>query len=150
MNEFVQQALKACFFDVELDVVEWNTAVQQLAAGAKDPSSRGANATNVSFAAMDPFFGMVRFASTKTFPPVSNNWGYFGSPEIDAMIADARTSFDATARDAALAKLHAKMVDEAPFIWIAHDVGPRAMSPKVKGVVQPQSWFIDIATMSMD
>ena len=150
MNEFVQQALKACFFDVELDVVEWNTLFNNWRQGAKDPSSRGANATNVSFAAMDPFFGMVRFASTKTFPPVSNNWGYFGSPEIDAMIADARTSFDATARDAALAKLHAKMVDEAPFIWIAHDVGPRAMSPKVKGVVQPQSWFIDIATMSMD
>jgi hypothetical protein len=29
-------------------------------------------------------------------------------------------------------------------------VGPRAISKKVKGVVQPQSWFIDIATMSMD
>jgi hypothetical protein len=29
-------------------------------------------------------------------------------------------------------------------------VGPRAMSPKVKGVVQPRSWFIDIATMTMD
>ena len=52
--------------------------------------------------------------------------------------------------DAALAKLHARIVEESPFIWIAHDVGPRAMSPKVKGVVQPKSWFIDIATMSMD
>jgi hypothetical protein len=29
-------------------------------------------------------------------------------------------------------------------------VGPRAMSAKVKNVVQPQSWFIDIATMTMD
>jgi hypothetical protein len=24
------------------------------------------------------------------------------------------------------------------------------MSPKVKNVVQPRSWFIDIATMTMD
>ena len=150
MNEYVQQALKACFFDVELDVIEWNTLFNNWRQGAKDASARGANATNVSFAAMDPFFGMVRFASTKTFPPVSNNWGYYGNPEIDAIIAEARTSFDDTARDAALAKLHARMVDDAPFVWIAHDVGPRAISPKVKGVVQPQSWFIDIATMSMD
>ena len=81
---------------------------------------------------------------------MSNNWGYFGNAEFDKLIADARTTFDGKARDAALAKLHARIVDEAPFVWIAHDVGPRAMSPKVKGVVQPQSWFIDIATMSME
>ena len=150
MNEFVQQALKACYFDVELDVIEWNTLFNNWRQGAKDASARGANATNVSFAAMDPFFGMVRFASTKTFPPVSNNWGYYGNAEIDALIAAARTAFDPPTRDAALAKLHARMVDDAPFVWIAHDVGPRALSPKIKGVVQPQSWFIDFATMSME
>ena len=47
-------------------------------------------------------------------------------------------------------RLHARIVEEAPFVWIAHDVGPRALSPKVKNVVQPRSWFIDIATMTMD
>ena len=125
-------------------------AVHQLAQGREGPVGQRRNATNVSFAAMDPFFAMVRFTSTKTFPPVSNNWGYYGNAEIDKLIADARTSFDGTARDAALAKLHARIVEEAPFVWIAHDVGPRAMSAKVKGVVQPRSWFIDIAPMTMD
>jgi peptide/nickel transport system substrate-binding protein len=150
MNEFVQQSLKQCFFDVSFDVIEWNTLFTNWRKGAKDPSANGANATNVSFAAMDPFFAMVRFTSTKTFPPVSNNWGYFGNDEFDKLIADARTSFDDKQRDAALARLHARIVEEAPFIWIAHDVGPRAMSAKVKNVVQPKSWFIDIATMTMD
>ncbi len=150
MNEFVQQSLKACFFDVQFDVIEWNTLFTNWRKGAKDPSASGANAINVSFAAMDPFFAMVRFTSTKAFPPVSNNWGYFGNDEFDKLIADARTSFDDKARDVALAKLHARIVEEAPFVWIAHDVGPRAMSAKVKNVVQPRSWFIDIATMTMD
>jgi peptide/nickel transport system substrate-binding protein len=149
MNEFVQQSLKACYFDVEFDVIEWNTLFTNWRKGAKDPSANGAHATNVSFAAMDPFFAMVRFVSTKTFPPVSNNWGYYGNETVDKLVADARTSFDDKQRDAALAKLHAHIVDDAPFVWIAHDVGPRAMSAKVKGVVQPKSWFIDIATMSM-
>jgi ABC-type transport system substrate-binding protein len=99
---------------------------------------------------MDPFFAMVRFTSTGAFPPVSNNWGYFGNAEFDKLIADARTSFEDKARDAALARLHARIVEEAPFVWIAHDVGPRAMSAKVKGVVQPKSWFIDIAPMTID
>ena len=150
MNEFVQQSLKACHFDVQFDVIEWNTLFTNWRLGAKDPSARGANAINVSFAAMDPFFAMVRFTSTKTFPPVSNNWGYFGNAEFDKLIADARGTFDDKARDAALARLHARIVEEAPFVWIAHDVGPRAMSAKVKNVVQPKSWFIDIATMTMD
>ena len=149
MNEFVQQSLKACHFDVQFDVIEWNTLFTNWRKGAKDPSANGANAINVSFAAMDPFFAMVRFTSTKAFPPVSNNWGYFGNAEFDKLIADARTSFDDKTRDAALAKLHARIVEEAPFVWIAHDVGPRAMNAKVQGVVQPRSWFIDIATMSI-
>ena len=150
MNEFAQQSLKQCFFDVDFDVIEWNTLFTNWRKGAKDPSANGASAVNVSFAAMDPFFAMVRFVSTKTFPPVSNNWGYYGNAEVDKLVADARNAFDDKARDAALAKLHAYIVDDAPFVWIAHDVGPRAMSPKVKNVVQPRSWFIDIATMTMD
>jgi ABC-type transport system substrate-binding protein len=150
MNEFVQQSLKQCFFDVEFDVIEWNTLFTNWRQGTKHPSANGTNAINVSYAAMDPFFAMVRFTSTKTFPPVSNNWGYFGNAEFDKLIEDARTSFDDKARDAALARLHARIVEEAPFVWIAHDVGPRAMSAKVKNVVQPRSWFIDIATMTMD
>ena len=99
---------------------------------------------------MNPFSASVRSTNKKPCPPVSNNWGYFGNPEVDKLISDARTSFEDKARDAALAKLHARIVDDAPFVWIAHDVGPRAMSPKVKNVVQPRSWFIDIATMTMD
>jgi peptide/nickel transport system substrate-binding protein len=150
MNEFVQQSLKACFFDVEFDVIEWNTLFTNWRKGAKDPSANGTNAINVSYAAMDPFFAMVRFTSTGAFPPVSNNWGFFGNAEFDKLIADARTSFEDKARDAALARLHARIVEEAPFVWIAHDVGPRAMSAKVKGVVQPKSWFIDIAPMTID
>jgi peptide/nickel transport system substrate-binding protein len=35
-------------------------------------------------------------------------------------------------------------------VWIAHDVGPRAISTKVKGLVQARSWFVDLAPISMD
>ena len=150
MNEFVQQSLKQCFFDVQFDVIEWNTLFTNWRRGAKDATANGADAINVSYSAMDPFFGMVRFTSTGTFPPVSNNWGYFGNPEFEKLIADARTQFDDKRRDDALAKLHARIVEEAPFVWIAHDVGPRAMSSKVKGFVQPRSWFVDLAPVSMD
>jgi peptide/nickel transport system substrate-binding protein len=150
MNEFVQQSLAECFFDVELDVIEWNTLFTNWRKGAKDESARGAHATNVTYAAMDPFFAMVRFLDSKMAPPVSNNWGFINDPEFDKLVAQARQSFDPAERDKALAALHERSVDEAAFLWVAHDVGPRALSAKIKNVVQPKSWFIDFSPLTVN
>ncbi|MFX5705441.1 hypothetical protein ABTE52_20875, partial [Acinetobacter baumannii] len=86
---------------------------------------------NVTFAAMDPFFAMGRFVTRQANPPTSNNWGFFNSDEFDGLVNTARTTFDATGRDNALAALHKRLVEEAPFLWVAHDVGPRAISARV-------------------
>lgn len=149
MNEYLQQDLRSVGVNVEFDVVEWNTLFGNWRQGCQHASARGAHATNVSFAAMDPFFAMVRFWDSRMAPPVSNNWGHFNDPRFDEMIRVARNTFDATERDAALARLHAAGVDEALFIWIAHDVAPRAMSPRIRGYVQPQSWFVDLRLPSV-
>ena len=150
MNEFIQQSLAECFFDVELDVIEWNTLFTNWRKGAKDESARGSHATNVTYAAMDPFFAMIRFLDSKMAPPVSNNWGFINEPEYDKLVAAVRVAFDPAERDKALAALHERSVDEAAFLFVAHDVGPRAMSPKIKGFVQPKSWFVDFSTMTMN
>jgi peptide/nickel transport system substrate-binding protein len=150
MNEFVQQSLAECYFDVALDVIEWNTLFTNWRKGAKDESARGAHATNVTYAAMDPFFAMIRFLDSKMAPPTSNNWGFINDPEFDKLVATVRTAFDPTERDKALAALHERSVDEAAFLWVAHDVGPRAMTPKIKGFVQPKSWFVDFSTMTIN
>jgi ABC-type transport system substrate-binding protein len=149
MNEYLQQALAECYFDVQLDVIEWNTLFTNWRRGAKDASANGANATNVTYAAMDPFFAMVRFLQSSMAPPVSNNWGYINNPKFDELVTKARQTFDPAARDAALAELHAASVDDAAFLYVAHDVAPRAMSPKIKGFVQPKSWFVDFSPVSV-
>ena len=41
------------------------------------------------------------------------------------------------------------VVDEAPWIFVVHDLNPRAMSTKVKGFVPPQSWFVDLTQVSV-
>ncbi|MGE9008881.1 ABC transporter substrate-binding protein [Leptospira interrogans] len=40
-------------------------------------------------------------------------------------------------------------VDDAAFLYVAHDVGPRAMSPRIKGFVQPKSWFVDFSPVTI-
>jgi peptide/nickel transport system substrate-binding protein len=149
MNEYLQQALAECYFDVQFDVIEWNTLLTNWRKGAKDQSANGANATNVTYAAMDPFFAMVRFLQSGMAPPVSNNWGFINNPKFDELVTKARQTFDPAARDTLLAELHAASVDDAAFLYVAHDVGPRALSPKIKGFVQPKSWFVDFSPVSM-
>ncbi len=149
MNEYLQQALAECYFDVKLDVIEWNTLFTNWRRGAKDPSANGADAINVTYAAMDPFFALVRFLQSGMAPPVSNNWGYINNPKFDALVKKARETFDPAKRDEALAELHAASVDDADFLYVAHDVAPRALSPKIKGFVQPKSWFVDFSNITM-
>jgi peptide/nickel transport system substrate-binding protein len=150
MNEFIQRSLAECFFEVELDVVEWNTLIANWLKGAKDNSARGAQAINATYSAMDPFFALVRFLDSKMAPPASNNWGFINEPQYDKLSAAVLQAFDPAERDKALAALHERSVDEAAFLWVAHDVGPRAMSPKIKNFVQPKSWFVDFSTMTMN
>ncbi|PZA11345.1 ABC transporter substrate-binding protein [Rhodopseudomonas palustris] len=149
MNEYLQQALAECYFDVKLDVIEWNTLFTNWRRGVKDPSANGSDAINVTYAAMDPFFALVRFLQSSMAPPVSNNWGYINNPKFDELVKKARTTFDDKQRDEVLAELNAASIDDAAFLYVAHDVGPRALSPKIKGFVQPKSWFVDFSPVSI-
>jgi ABC-type transport system substrate-binding protein len=150
MNEYLQQALAECYFDVQIDVVEWNTLFSaNWRKGASDPAARGSTAINVTYAAMDPYFALVRFLQSSMAPPVSYNWGYINNPKFDELVTKARQTFDAAERDKALAELHAASVDDAAFLYVAHDVAPRALSPKIKNFVQPKSWFVDFSPITM-
>lgn len=148
MNEYIQQSLKSCFFNVDIKVVEWNTLFTNWRLGARDPSAKGIDAINVSAAVNDPYFGLIRFSTAKAFPPVATNWGYFSTPETEKLAAAVKHAFTPAEMNKAAGELHAALVDQVPFLFVAHDVGPRAISPAVTGVVQPQSWFIDLSLVS--
>ena len=40
-------------------------------------------------------------------------------------------------------------MDQALFMFAAHDLNPRALSKKVSGFVQAQSWFQDLTSISV-
>ena len=75
--------------------------------------------------------------------------GHLEDEKLDELIDKAHTSFDRAAQTKALADVHSYIVDQAYWVFIVHDLNPRAMSPKVKGFVQAQSWFQDL-TPSID
>jgi ABC-type transport system substrate-binding protein len=143
MNEFVQENLREVGIDVELVPIEWNALTAALRKGFVDEQA-SFGAMNVSFNFVEPFSAFVRFFHSASLPPRSLNVMNYINPEADRLIETAEASFDPKVRDETLGKLHALLMDDAPWIFVVHDLNPRAMSPKVKGFVQPQSWFVDL------
>jgi peptide/nickel transport system substrate-binding protein len=149
MNELIQQNLAEIGIKVEFEVMEWNALVASWRAGAKDPSSRGAHSTNSSYFSQDPFTALIRHLDSQLVAPKGTNWGYYADAEMDAGFAAIRATFDKAAQLAAIQKVHEKFVNDALFLFVAHDVAPRALSPRVKGFTQAQNWYQDVTPVSM-
>ena len=149
MNEFLQQNLKeACGVEVTFDVIEWQVLLTAARATPDSPSLQGNMALNISSPSSDPGV-MARYFSSANFSPNGFNFEQWKDEEFDGALKTIETSTDPKAVDEAYRKAHERLVDNPPWLYIVHDLNPRAMSPKVKGFVSPQSWFVDLTLVSM-
>jgi peptide/nickel transport system substrate-binding protein len=144
MNEFVQENLREVGIDLELVTIEWNAMIQRIRPGFQHPDLAQLGAYNVSYNFQEPQSAFVRFFHSASVPPVGANRMPYLNPEVDRLIEAAEAEFDLDKQTQILSKVHEILVDDAPWVFIVHDLNPRAMSPKVKGFVQPQSWFVDL------
>src|SRR3954468_10983690 len=117
--------------------------------GAKAPEAAPFGAINVSWNTMDPHNAFMRFIDSQQVPPKGSNWGYINDPAFDALAKEARSTSDPAALDKVLARINTKMVDDAVFVWVVHDVWPNAISSKVKGYVHPKSSDVDFSPVTV-
>jgi ABC-type transport system substrate-binding protein len=144
MNEYVQQNLRDVGIDLEIIPIEWNALIGRFLQGFQHPENAQLGAMNASYNFLEPFSAFTRFFHSASVVPKSINIMPYLNPEVDRLIEAAEAAFDPRERDRLLAQVHEIIVDDAPWVFIVHDLNPRAMSPKVKGFVQPQSWFVDL------
>ena len=81
--------------------------------------------------------------------PRGPNWGHFESPETEGLIEQIFNQFDEEKRLGLLTELHELEGRLAVMIFVVHDLNTRAMSPKVHGFVQAQSWFQDLTPVTV-
>ena len=150
MNEFVQQNLKeACGVDISFDVVEWQVLLNAARATPDSLSLHGTSGLNVSSPSSDVSV-MARYFSSANFSPNGFNFKQWKDEAFDRALATLADATDAATIDAAFAQAHERLVDNPPWLYIVHDLNPRAMSPKVHGFVSPQSWFVDLTRVSVE
>ena len=134
MNEFVQQSLAECFFEVELDVIEWNTLFTNWRKGAKDEVGPRRARHQRDLRGHGP---VLRHDPLPQLEDGAAGLEQLGLHQRSGIRPAGRGRRDrlrsGRARQGAR-RLHERSVDEAAFLWVAHDVGPRAMSPEDQGL----------------
>ncbi len=138
MNEFLQQNLKAVGIDVAFDVADWGTLLVATRGPPDGPMSHGDDGVNSSIPYSDITF-LYRFFDSTMVPPAGSNWAYYKNLDADKDLEQAFNTFDDAARDKLLGEAHAHIVDDAAWLFVVHDLNPRAMSPKVVGFIPAQS-----------
>ena len=150
MNEYIQQNLKAIGVDLEFQVLEWEAHRARRRAGADHADNAGIHGLNHSWAFWDPEIALLGVTISPAKATGGFNWGKFNDPRADDLAFKAKNAFNAADQNKILADLHTYVVDQALWIWVVHDLNPRAMSPKVKGFVQAQAWYQDLTSIAME
>jgi peptide/nickel transport system substrate-binding protein len=150
MNEYLQENLnQACGVKVEFETVEWQVLLTNARSTPDSPSLRGAMALNISSPSSDAGI-MARYFSSANFSPNGFNFEQWKDDEFDAALDQMSNSAEPAVIKAAFRKAHERLADNPPWLFIVHDLNPRAMSQKIKGFVSPQSWFLDLTLVSMN
>jgi ABC-type transport system substrate-binding protein len=149
MNEYMQQNLReACGVNVTFEVTEWNTLLGATRAAPGAPILAGSVALNPSSPSSDPSVA-ARYFLQAFVPPNGFNWAQWNDPAFEAAFAALEAAKDEAAFNAAYAKAHERLVDNPPWLFIVHDLNPRAMSRRVRGFISAQSWFQDLVTVDL-
>ncbi len=149
MNEKFQQDMKAIGIEVDLVPLEWNTLLALYRAGLSAPDYRKYDAFYFSPNTQAPLFAFSSYL-TERIPPTGccNAFGY-SNPDADELFKQAAATFDQAEQDKLLAQFEGTMMRDAPIAPVVHDLNLRVLSPKVRGWVQPQSWWGDFTTVWM-
>jgi peptide/nickel transport system substrate-binding protein len=145
MNEIIQEDLRKVGIEVTYEVRDFTSMINMLRQGAKESN---ADAINIAMTMQEPASGIIAYTSTLT-PPAGVNWGFYNNPAFDAAIRAAKSEFDGTKQEAALARVNEVLTDDAAALLVVHDSGPRALSPKLKGFVQARNWYQDYTTIEV-
>jgi hypothetical protein len=136
--------------EIDFKVVELETLYTHWRKGAADEMNAGITSNNIAYVTSDPLYAIVRFFHSGQIAPVGVNWGGYKNPKVDALIDEAKQTFDVAKQDELLAQAHAMIVDDATLVWVVHDTNPHALSPKVKKFVQAQHWFQDLTQIGLE
>lgn len=142
MNEALQSDLAKVGIKVTLEPIEWAAMLTDFFVGK---ITADADAVNISLSYQQEGFWQSWYGTGS-----ATNASQYSSPELDALLAEAKTIVDPKARSDVYAQAAKVITNDAPWLFIVSDKNPRATAPTVKGFSMPQSWFVDLTGVSVE
>ena len=150
MNEFLQESMaQACGVKVDFDVVEWQVLLTASRQAPDSPSLHGAVSLNTSSPSSDAGV-LARYFLASSWSPAGFNWEHWKDDQFETAMTQLSDATDPAVIATAYQHAHERLVDDPPWLYIVHDLNPRAMSKHVHGFVPVQSWFVDLTAVSLD
>ena len=144
MNEFVQRNFNEVGVEMELVPVDWNAMLSRtIFSGRGNYSFTEENADidayNISWAYIAPYQWPGFFQTNGGL-----NTQAYSNAGVDRLLKEAQESIDFAEQDRILGEVHELVIEDAPYVFIVHDLNPRALNSRVKGYVQDRSWFTNL------
>lgn len=139
----IQNALKEANIEVAIEVVEWGAYLEKTANGEHDMFILGLS-NPVGDA--DYFLSQMFHSENKG---ASGNRSFYGNPEVDKLLEEARAEVDEEKRLALYAEIQGYLVDEAPVMYIQHQAYLSGVSNKVENYWIDSSGYYKLQDIKM-
>lgn len=148
MNELVQQNFKDVGVQLDFKVLEWQAFRLLRNKGPLDESNWDIQGVNNSWdngikSGFETLFGSGRIA------PKGFNWG-IQDPVLDEIFRKVKVTFDPKEQDKLVAQAHERMVDNAYWLWVVHEINVHAVNPNVKNFKPAISWHVDYTQLYVE
>ena len=101
---------------------------------------------------------MTMWASTFVLPGLWSVWlhsqspannGRYADPVLDDLLGQLEAAADPAQRLDLFMQVNRQTSETHPWLLVVNDLHPRALASNVQGFINPQSWFIDLTTVTV-
>jgi peptide/nickel transport system substrate-binding protein len=145
MGTAIQADLQAVGLDVNIETYEWNTFLSEVNAGLEGK----ADMAEMAWMTNDPDTLPYLALRTEAWPEEGGfNSGYYSNPEVDELLAKARTSTDQEERAELYKQMQEIVHEDAPWLFVANWKQNAVTAANVEGFTLQPSFFLLLQDVS--
>jgi peptide/nickel transport system substrate-binding protein len=144
MSTVMQSNLKAVGVNVALQTMEWGTYLAKLRTKEQELF-----ALSWMAGTEDPDMVMYPLLHSSQWTPVGPNRALYKNPRFDALLQQARVTTDQAKRAQLYREAQRILVDDAPWVFVDHEIQIAALSKRVQGFKLHPSFDLRVETISL-
>jgi peptide/nickel transport system substrate-binding protein len=144
MSTVMQSNLKAVGVNVSLQTMEWGAYLAKLRTKEQELF-----ALSWMAGTEDPDMVMYPLLHSSQWTPVGPNRALYKNPRFDALLQQARLTTDQGKRAQLYKEAQRILVDDAPWVFVDHEIQIAALSKRVQGFKLHPSFDLRVETISL-